>query len=172
MAVGGLLQRPDDRFANVGAAQVTESAANTITFQELQFPISLGAGVGLLIDQIDYYLTNDLVVAAGDFVHMAWSLRDDVTTLVSSFNQRSIIHTCFKQIVVLSAVGFETDRWPWTYQFFPPLLVAPNRGRLFLGVQGVSLSAAAIVQSRIYTRYLPLTDRDYLELAEAFDLIG
>lgn len=171
----GLLGRPDDRYANVAAVSVTESAANTLTFGEVDFGIGLGAGVGLLIDQIDYYFspTNLSSVFSLDNDSLVFGLttNNTLTDLEGEFANRSVIHMGYLMMDFVTS-GMQFHRFPLTNQFFPPLIVGTNRGKLFLGAQGISAAAAATVKARIYFRYIRLTDREYLELAEAFNLMG
>lgn len=170
---GGLMAREEDRFANLAGASVTESAANTLTFQEIQFGIGLGAGVALLIDQIDYFINNlgTLFVADQDQVYMALCARNDLTDLSTEFNNRSVLHLA-TQMFDFTTSGQSYVQQPWQHQFAPPLIVATNRGSLYLAAQGVSLPSAATVYVRIYFRYIKLKSEEYLELAEAFNLMG
>ena len=165
-----------DRFANIASGTVIESAINTLTFQELQFGTSIGQRRGIIIDQIDYFVQPPTIagnwVAAADFTIMAWCTRNDIPTLVDNFNDGRVLHMMHLGIQVYTAVGVNYFQNPYVHQFFPPLIVAPRAGSLFLAVQSVSQIAVVGVQSRIYFRFIDLDKEDYLELAEAFDLVG
>jgi len=165
-----------DRFANIASAQVTESAINTLTFVEVQFGVSIGQRRGLIIDQIDYFITPGSFqgnwLTSSDNTLMAWVTRNDIPTLIDNFNDNRVLHMMSAQIHVLTAVGGTFIFSPFTHQFFPPLIVAPRAGSLFLAIQSTSQINVVGVQSRMYFRFIDLDKEDYLELAEAFDLVG
>ena len=163
----------EDRFANIAAARVTESAAGTITFTEMLTGISLGQGVGMLIDQIDYYVgfgTLEDVVDLADRLHVFVGSSDDVTD-PAVMTDRRILHSMGMTGVMVGAVVSLTHEYrPRVYQFFPPLIIAAPR--LYLGILGVSLASPAVADVRIYFRYVGLSPQQYLELAESFVLTG
>lgn len=164
MAVGAR----EDRFANVVSAKCVMSAINTITFVEMLTGISLGQGVGMLIDQIDYFPSRASVrelVAGTDHVDMGITTTDDMS--VFDYQDRRIIH-----MMELASVGVATEPHlsPYVFQFFPPLIIATPR--LYLGMDTTGAAAASTVQIRIYFRYIALTPQQYIELAEAFVLVG
>jgi hypothetical protein len=175
VAAEGLLGRPDDRFANLAGKKIVESAANTLTFGEVDFGIGLGSGVGLLIDQIDYYFdpasNAGVFVANLDAFRVGWCSRDTITTLADAYADPSVIHLSTMQQVFTTS-GLAYLMMPLVHKFTPPIIVGTNRGKLYLAVQGVSAGGAVTIQSRIYFRYIPLKAQDYLELAEAFNLMG
>jgi len=166
--------RPEDRYSNLATIINTETAANTLTFTELLTGISLGQGIGMLIDEIDYYPAagslEDLIDPA-DQLRMALTTSNAITDI--EIDNRAVIHQMHLTIqgaVGTPASGGEMRALPFKHQFFPPLIVAAPR--LYLGVAGVSLAAATIVRMRLYFRYLELTTKEYLELAESFILVG
>ena len=173
MAVGKSIS---DRFANIAATAVTETAINTLTYQEVQFGVSLGNRRGLLIDQIDYFIRPATIagnwVTANDFTIMAWCIDDTLTTLVDNFNNRKILHAMHIGMQLYSLVGVNYFVNPYIHQFFPPLIVAPRNGSLFLAIESSSQVNVVGVQSRLYSRFIDLSTQDYLELAESFDLMG
>jgi len=169
-----MARRSEDRYTNLASIEVTETAANTLTFAELLTGISLGQGTGILIDQLDYYPTSpsldDLVLPA-DTITMAICTSNAITTL--NINQRSVIHAMSLHAgpaIGTNAGGGMFTREPFIHQFFPPIILAAPR--LFLAAQGASLAAAITLRLRMYFRYIELTDKEYLELAETFILVG
>ena len=169
------MPRPgEDKYANLANATVVESAASTLTFIELLTGISLGQGMGMIIDQIDYYpgtgALEDLV-AAGDFFETGWTTSNTITTL--GIDNKSVIHNMRMHSEV--AIGTPASAGhpvtlPKVYQFFPPIILAAPR--IFLGVVGSSMAAAVTIRSRLYFRYVKLSAQEYLELAESFILVG
>jgi len=162
-----------DLYANIMAQEVVESAANTITSAEVRMAISIGERIGMLIDQIDYFVTEASLAVWGDrdTILAALSTRSDLTSLTTAFNERSVIHL-FQLTHKISTSGRTDLLMPFQHQFFPPLITVPNRGSLYLYVQGISMGQAITIQARVYFRYVDLTDATFLELAEAFELVG
>jgi len=169
-----MARRSEDRYTNLATTSVTESAAGTLTYAELATGISLGQGIGMLIDQIDYYVNASVIediVGAGDSVVMGWATSNAPPSIAAT--DRRFLHIA--QLIVEPPIGTPASagrpiQMPLVYQFFPAMIVAAPR--LFLGIQGSSLNAAAIMTSRMYFRYIELSDKEYLELAEAFILVG
>lgn len=167
-------KRPEDRYANLASATATETAAGTLTYAEVATGISLGQGIGLLIDQINYLVnvsTLEDLVATGDVVQMGWFSSKVPSSF--SFNDRRIIDMA--QLHVAPPIGTPASaggpfKQPIVHQFFPSLIIAAPR--LYLGIQGVSLTGVATVTARLYFRYIELTTKEYLELAETFTLVG
>lgn len=166
-------RKHQDRYANIARANVIESAAGTETFQELLTGISLGQGVGILIDQIDYHVNANQaeeLLATGDSISMGWTTSDSSGSL--SFAKRTCLHYVNIHqgtIIGTPASGGTLFVSPVSYQFFPALIVAAPR--LFLGVLGASLANPLNIDSRLYFRYIDLTSQEYLELAETFVLV-
>ncbi len=169
-----MAKRNEDRFTNLASGDVTETAANTLTYGELITGISLGVGIGMLIDEIDYLIgagALDDLVAVGDTINAAWFTSNAPTAI--ELSDRRLIHMMrmnFPPTVGTPASASAPIVQPKVYQFFPAMIVAAPR--IYFGVQGVSLAAAARVQSRIFFRYVDLSTQEYLELAEAFILVG
>lgn len=168
-----MTQQREDRFANVAAVRVTETAANTLTFAEMLTGISLGQGVGMIIDQIDYSpapsVLGDLV-AAGDVIHMGITTSDDINDLSARSDRRILHQMALLALQVGTVVSLSVEKTPYVHQFFPPMIIAAPR--VYLAVVGTSLAAPAVVDIRIYFRYITLTPQQYLELAESFILTG
>lgn len=166
-------KRPQDRYANIAAASVTESGVSTITFAELLTGISLGAGVGILIDAIDFYVAKASMAeftTATDAIEMAWCVSNNVPALSDPSENRIIFaHQLFRFDfgVAASAQYFS---FPIHRDFFPPLIVAAPR--IYLAAEATGLASACTVRSRLFFRYVDLETKEYLEIAEAFILVG
>lgn len=169
-----MAQRPTDKYANVAQIEVIETAAGTITFAELVTGISLAQGIGMVIDELDYYPTQtslDDVVTTPDELGMALTVSNTLANL--SPTNRTVIHNC--TITAGPTIGTNAGdgrliKVPFVYQFFPPMIVASPR--LYAGIIGASLAAPATLNLRIFFRYIPLTTAEYLEIAEAHLLVG
>ena len=168
------IQTREDRFANLAAAAVTESAVGTLTYQELLTGISIGAGIGMLIDQFTYVFGGTTIadiVAAASLVYAGWFTSNEPSSF--NYNDRRLIDMLVlypEPNIGTPASGGNPFRQPLYNVFSPPMVIASPR--LFLGVLSSSVAAPASVASRIFFRYQPLTDKEYLELAETFVLVG
>lgn len=166
-------KRPEDRYSNLASVSTLMSAANVLTFSELVTGISLGQGMGMLIDQIDYLRpTAGLLemTAAGDAILGAWCTSNAVPGISSMADRRIIHQSSLVRMDFGTAASGEALNPIQVAQFFPPLIVAAPR--LFFGVNSSGLASAATMQSRLYFRYVELTSQEYLELAETFLLVG
>lgn len=164
----------EDRYSNFLTALATETAQGTLTFSEIQTGISLGQGTGMLIDQIDYYPASgimDDLINEGDEVIMAFATSNSLVDL--GINNRAMIHQMTLRVqgtIGTPASAAILNKMPFVHQFFPAMIVAAPR--LFFGIISTSVAAAASARARMYFRYTPLTDKEYLELAETFILVG
>ena len=169
--------RPTDKYSNVAAITNLMNGVNVMSWDELLTGISLGQGVGMVIDQIDYWfdgIETEMVVET-DRAAAGWAVSNAPASLISGAakSDARIIHQC-----IISQPGDGTANnsgtnplvYPITYQFFPGLIVAAPR--LFFGAHSTGFAAAVTLSSRLYFRYLELTSQEYLELAEAFILVG
>ena len=165
-----MAERTNDKYANMASNEV-ELVAGALDFSELLTGISLGQGMGIIIDQIDYYPGSNLIVdldAANDTLEMAWTTSNAIDEI--NVNNRGVIHRASMTVqgsVDLSGQFFLT--FPLNYQFFPPIIVAAPR--IYLAVQG-DAGLTGTLYSRLYFRYVKLTAQEYLELAESFVLVG
>lgn len=167
-----MARKVEDRFANRITAKVVMSAADTLTWVEVQTGVSLGSGVGMLIDSVEYFwdmATKALMSANQDYLVAAWTT-SNVPTDLNEINDQRIIHQANFQVRLDTAVGFQLLKEPHVYQFFPPLIVASPK--VYLGFDTSGLASAGTVRSRMYFRYIELTDKEYLELAETNLLVG
>lgn len=162
----------EDRFANRAGITVTESAAGTLTFQELITGVGFNTKKGMLIDEIDYYIpqaTVALLVANPDEVRFGITSSTGVTDLEDATDSR-ILHSASFQRRESTAVGVEHLKFPLVYQFFPSLIHAHIR--IHLAILGVSLATVANVRVRILWRFIDLNDREIAELVQATLLQG
>ena len=168
------VQTREDRFANLAAAVVTEATPGTLTYAELLTGISIGAGIGLLLDKIDYSFsigTINGIILPTHYVKSGWFTSNNSVDF--DFNDRRLVSMFALHggpTVGTNAGSGNFIRQPEGVSFSPPLIIASPR--LFLGVLGGTSGVAANVISRIYFRYQPLSDKEYLELAETFVLVG
>ena len=163
----------EDRFANIASARVEESAPNTLTYQEILTGVSLGSGVGLLVDSVQYapqQSTIQQLIAALDSITMGWTTSSAASLILSDRRVIDVLMLYSEPPLGTPASGASPIEMPIKHEFTPPIIVATPR--LYLGVMGNSLTGVAYVDSRMLFRYQPLTPQEYLELAESTLLVG
>lgn len=166
----------ESRFAKIARVRVTQSAANNLTFTEFQTGVGLqvaatrGKGTGWLIDQLDYYVPNQVAAmpATGDIVRYGITTSNAIVDLESMEDQR-ILHAAEK-LLILTTSGAALLTQPHSFQFFPALLWAEPT--LFIASDGESLAVAAEVICRIFYRTIELDQQLVFEVAQAFRIIS
>jgi len=164
-----------DRFANIASIEVTESAANTLTFSPLATNMGfLGRrdqALAMIIDELQWYPSSagvsDLVLT-GDRLAMALTVSNNVTDIEDLTDRRILALFELTAIQVGAVVSLAIFKQPIKEQFFPPIITAERT--LYLGVQGVSLAAAVVARIRILFRVETLDSAELVELAEVFRL--
>ena len=168
------IQTREDRFANLASITATESGTGVLTYAELLTGISIGAGIGILIDKIAYNFEVGgigTLIASADALYAGWTTSKVPTSF--DYNDRRVIDMIAlysEPTIGTAASAGHPFRMPLFHDFSPPLIIASPR--LYLGVQGASLAGPITCRSRMFFRYQPLTDKEYLELAETFVLVG
>jgi len=162
----------EDRFANVFTAQVVQTAANALTFAEMNFGITLRDRVAIVIDTLYFYLRRTdllLFTAVGDEIVCALTVSDQVTNLADLADRRILAAKWLDRMDFGTAAGAEMVTIPMEISFSPPLIALPNR--LFFGVDSTGLAAVTIVQMRMHFRTVSITqDQQLVEVLEAFQL--
>lgn len=159
----------NDKFANIAAIKHTVES-NTLEFTELLSGVSLGSKIGMMIDQIDYYIDSACLedFTDAESLTMALTVSNSIDDL--DVEQKAVIHrTELMRIDFGTAASAQFIAMPMTYQFLPPIIVAAPR--MYLGALG-SEGITGTIRARIFYRYIDLTSQEYLELAESFVLVG
>jgi len=167
----------EDRFANIATLTLAESAAGTLTFQELRTGVGIEpdrkSANAMAIDEIDYFVGVTALAqmtASTDRIDYAITVSNAVTDL-TDFSDRRILHSGFLLRTDLgTAASSWVHRMPLVHQFFPPLITADKS--LYLGVVGTGLASAILMKARIYHRIVEISQGEFIELAEVFRLVG
>ena len=167
----------EDRWANIATVEVTQSAANAVTFAELRTNIGIQSdrktAIAMLIDQIDYFPVGgaiSLMTTSTDSLDMALTISDSVTDLFDVSDRRILHSTRLFRFDAGTAANANFLRFPLSQQFFPALITAERS--LFLGLGSTGLAAGTTLRCRIYHRFVELSDSQFLEIAEVFRLVG
>lgn len=159
-----------DKFANVMIAQVAESAANTLTFEQMPQVTTLMEKKAYLLNRLQYELSQGSwteLKADGEAVQFGISLSSSWSS--PSITEPTIIDYNRHFTTVLSAVGFADRKTGVTKDFsmFPGGgLLLPTRP-LYLFTVGSGLAAATNVTLRMYFTIVELTPQDYWDLVES-----
>ncbi len=162
----------EDRFANVFTAEVTNSAANALTFTEMNFGITLRDRVAIVIDTLYFYVsavTLQQMTTLSDSITCALSVSDQVTDLNDLADRRILAMKSLTRVDFGTAAGGQLIENPMDISFAPPLIALPNR--MFFGVDTVGLASASVTQLRMHFRTVSITqDQQLVEVLEAFQL--
>jgi len=164
----------EDRFANVYTADVTTSAANALTFTQLNFGLNLRDKIAVVIDQLFFYIATAVITemtAANDRVGMAITMGDQVTDIFpGNLGDRRIIYaTEFRRTDMGTAASGMLHVSPIKAEFSPPVLVLPTR--LFFAIDTQGLASVSNVILRMHYRTVNITQQDQLiEVLETFQL--
>jgi len=165
-----------DLYANKFFGQATESAANTLTFNELQTHVSVFEKQAWVLSRLEWYVptaTIALLIATADTLEVALTSSDQITHL--GLDNPSVIDVHRMGIMAPSDVtAFVRADMPiirdWTNLPGGGLIIAPRP--LFVGIQGVSLTAAATIHCRGYFRQMTLNAEEYIELIDFYRIVS
>lgn len=162
----------EDRFANVFTAEATASAANALTFAEMNFGITLRDRVAIVIDTLYFWPTRATLLeytVAGDILEFALTVSDQVTDLSDLADRRILHQMTHLRMDFGTAAGGTLATFPLVTSFSPPLIALPNR--LFFAHKSLGLATATMVQMRMHFRTVSITqDQQLIEVLEAFQL--
>ena len=168
-------RKQTDMFANRAYGSVTETAANTLTFNEIQTGVAIFEKIAWVIHAIDYHVPvaawNELS-GDDDEVIMGLCVSNQITS--TALNQMAIVHQLRVGSMASGTVGnletrdlirrSEFSSWPGGGLIIPP-------SPLFAFAQGASLAAAVSVDLLIYYTHMALKADEYWELVESRRLV-
>lgn len=164
-----------DKYANMAALKITESAANTFTASKFAFPFSIMDKMGLIIHRVEYDHTNPTgsLTAAGDKMYLGLSVAASVTDPTDPTDP--LVLDC-RRIVRWDAGAAASAvilQYPRTVDFtnLPGggLLVAPNP--LYGFIKGDSAAVAGTCTIRMFYTYIELATDEYWQLVESRRII-
>ncbi len=164
-----------DYFVNQAYLTVVESAANTLTFNQLLTNTSIHEKVGWLISRIDYEfsVTATNFAATNDFVQFGLSVSDAIAA-VGQDKSAVIDYNKFTRVDLGTAGSGLFVRMPFTKTFSNlqggGLLVPPNP--IFMFVKGGALTSAVTMEARMFYTVKSLKTEDFWELVELRRMIG
>lgn len=164
-----------DVFVNQAYLTVTETALNTLTFNQLLTGISIYEKVGWLISRMDY----NFEIAAGDFgasqdaLNFGLAVSDQIAAI--GIDQSAVIDwNRVTRIDFGAAASGIQFNMPVSKDFSQlpggGLLVPPNP--IFIFAQGIALAGPYQVQARMFYTVKSLKPEDFWELVELRRMIG
>lgn len=161
-----------DVYSNVIKKAVTMSAANTLTFEEIEIGLNLFDKVGLVIHRVAYEVGRAsylLLEGEGDDIAMAITLSNSVSS-ISPTERSTVDYERYQSIAYGTPANAETKKMPEIHDLsgLPGggLLIPPKP--LYLAMTSTSLASACTGTVNIYFTIKQLKDADYFELLETF----
>jgi len=162
-------------FTSQAVFNVTESGANTLTFEKLETGLSVYDKIGWVIARIEWRMSSGnfaLFNASADLLTMALTVTNSLTTLSDDNPAILAIKRIARVDLGTAASGmFEPLDYVSDYSTLPGggLLTLPNP--LYMGLVGGSLTGAATVVTRIFFKSITLSDADYTNLMQSRQLL-
>lgn len=164
-----------DRYSNKFYGTVTESAANTLTFAEIQTNLNTFSKIAWTLSRLEWFLSPsvvDLIGAADDTITMALVASNKMSSL--DLSDPAVIDYFELGMKSFSGAGFNFWESPMIRELgtLPGggLLIAPRP--LYLAIQGTSLASAATVECRGYFTQQELSDAEYIELVDFYRILA
>jgi hypothetical protein len=164
-----------DKFANIAALQVTETAANTQTAGKFAFPFSIMDKMGLIINRIEYWLaTSSRMNTDTDSVQMALTAAAALTDISKQndpllIDSISLTRTDFGVAASGIMVPFPIIK---DFSSLPGggILVAPSP--LYGMIMGGGCSAANVMWIKLFYTYVELSAEEFWQLVESRRIIS
>lgn len=159
-----------DVYSNRAFITLTMSAANTLTFGQVQFGVGLFQGVAALIHRIELFpsaASMRELVAVADSMYFAITNRDDLASL-DPVNQSVFGALSVLPMMVGGVVSLSLEKLPLVISYVDlpggALIIPANP--LFVGMTSLGFGAAGQVSAVIYLTFKQLTDAEYVELVQ------
>jgi len=158
-----------DSFSNVGFATVTESAANTLTFAEIQTNVSVFEKIAWVLHRLEWYVpqaTRALIIDSADKFDMGMTASRSLTTL--ALNESSMID-------LLSVQGGDSFPQMPLIRDFSGL---PGGGKLipprplFVALKGLSVASAGTINLRFLFTMREVSAEDYYNLLDFYRIVS
>ena len=157
-----------DVYVNVAFGNCIMSAANTLTFTQIQLAVGIFQGVAMLLHRINYFPTIGSVrelTAATDYLTMALTSSSQLTA-INDVAEAAIIDSTS---IIPVGVSVEPVQIPVIKNFggFPGggRLVPANP--LYIAALTAGAAAASQVRCQLDFTFVELTDKDYIELIQS-----
>lgn len=167
------VSKTKDTRANVAAILVTESAANTQTSAQFNFPYSVMDKMALNICRIEYWLDASQLNSAGDWVCAALTTGKALVSIQDQTDPGLLdSHRIMRRDLGAAASGIlEVVPFIKDFSMMPGggLLVAPTP--LYAMIQSFGAAAANAAWVKVFYTYMQLATDEYWELVESRRII-
>lgn len=164
-----------DKYANKFYGKITESAATTLTFKEIQTNVNVFDKVAWILHKLEWYprsLDYALLIGNADEVIMALTNSNNLTSL--DLANPSVIDEVKLGLHYGTVASFNDHFMPLVHDFsgLPGggLIIAPRP--LYLAIQGVSIAGATEAEVRGFFTMVDMDAADYLELVDFYRIIS
>lgn len=168
------MAKKTDQFANKFYGKVIESAANTLTFAEIQTNVDVFAKKAWILNKLEWYLNGSMtgvMNSNGDAVKLALCSSNKAAAL--SLSDAGVIDLLEYKMELATSVGLFIKAEPLQREFnnMPGggLIIAPRP--LYIAVQGSGCASAVTVEARGYFTALDLSADEYLELVDFYRIV-
>lgn len=165
-----------DKFSNLMYGTVTESAASTLTFAEINTNVSVWEKRAFVLHRLEWYISPAFlttnILDGGDIIDVALTNSQQITALTR--DNPAVIDSMTIGLKYASAVGGELVIQPMARDFtgLPGggLLIAPRP--LFLGLKCTAIANPCTVTLRARFTVLELSADEYLELVDFYRIVS
>lgn len=165
-----------DKFTNILTQALTLSAANTLTFAEIDVGLNLFDRVGLLINRAEFHIRSTVMAeftAGGDNVQLGLTASNGLSQI--SETERAVIYkTTMARSDFGTAGSAQFTVQPLVVDFADlpggGMLVAPKP--LYFAGDSIGLASAHTFYLRLFFTIMTLKDADYFELLESRRFFG
>lgn len=163
-----------DKYANKAFGTVVESAANTLTFHEIQTNVEVFSKRAWIVSRIEWFISGtelQKIAAADDKIQLALVASNAISAL--TLDNPAVIDLMEIMLWFSTAVGYVPIIDPIARDFSQlpggGLIIAPRP--LYLAAKGTSLATAVTASMRFYFQVLDLTADNYLELVDFYRIV-
>lgn len=167
------MAKREDKYIQYASITTLETAANTLTFGQLQTGGMLFQRRAMIFHRIEYnFGAVSGFDAEADLLEMAIVTNNQITSLALS--DPNVVHyTSARRVDFGTAASAQLYLMPIPHDFSQLPgggLIVPAHP-IYLAVQGTSLAAAQSVTARIYFTIVELSAQEFVELVEALRII-
>lgn len=169
-----MASKQTDKFANKFYGYSTLSAANTLTYHEIQTNVDVFAKKAWILQRLEWYLDPgdiDKIIASGDSITMALTSSNVMTTL--GLDAPAVIDICLLTVNFATAVAYNLLSMPIVRDFSNleggGIIIAPRP--LYIGATSASIATAITAKCRGYFLSADLNADEYLELVDFYRIV-
>jgi len=164
-------KKAKDAFANIAFLSVSESAANTLTFAQLQLATTLMTEkMAMVIHRLDVFpdINSTDLSANNASIGVALTLTDRITAINDLSQPEVMFFRQYKRVDITAASSwFISQPEIVDYSDLPGGGLLVPADRLYIGIHGISAGGPGHASMRVYYTVKPLDTADYWDLVEA-----